>query len=171
MTGIAPSAAPADARALPTGAILALLLGACGAPPPPDLLVVTFDTTRYDRLGFTGDSGARTPTLDALAARGLCLDRAYAAVALTLPSHVTILSGVPSPSHGVHANGRFRVPETLETLAERLAAADFQTAAFVSALVLDSRFRLDQGFDVYGDETRASGDPFEFAVPSRPGRR
>jgi arylsulfatase A-like enzyme/Flp pilus assembly protein TadD len=133
------------------------------------VVIVTFDTTRYDRFGFTGDSGARTPTVDALAARGLAFDHAYAAVALTLPSHTTIMSGVPPLSHGVHNNGRFQVPESLETLAERLAAAGFETAAFVSAFVLDSRFRLDQGFEVYGDDTLATGDLLDFSVPSRPG--
>ena len=169
MTRIEPGGASVIAHASWILATLVFLLGACGAPPPPHLVIVTFDTTRYDRLGFTGDSGARTPTLDALAARGLAFDHAFAAVALTLPSHTTILSGVPPLSHGVHNNGRFQVPESLETLAERLAAAGFDTAAFVSAFVLDARFRLDQGFEVYGDDTLATGDLLDFTVPSRPG--
>jgi arylsulfatase A-like enzyme/Flp pilus assembly protein TadD len=169
VTCIEPGGASVLAHASWILATLAFLLGACGAPPPPHVVIVTFDTTRYDRLGFTGDPGARTPTLDALAARGLSFDRAFAAVALTLPSHTTILSGVPPLSHGVHNNGRFEVPESLETLAERLAAAGFETAAFVSAFVLDSRFRLDQGFEVYGDDTLAAGDLVDFTVPSRPG--
>jgi arylsulfatase A-like enzyme/Tfp pilus assembly protein PilF len=159
------------ARACWILAALVFLLGACGAPQPPHVVIVTFDTTRYDRLGFTGDSDARTPTLDGLAARGVVFDHAYASVALTLPSHTTIMSGLPPLSHGVHNNGRFQVPESLETLAERLAAAGFDTAAFVSAFVLDSRFRLDQGFGVYGDDTLPSGDLLDFSVPSRPGEQ
>ena len=169
MTRSGPGGASIIARASGSLGVLALLLGACGAAPPPHVVIVTFDTTRYDRLGFTGDSSARTPTVDGLAARGLAFDHAYAAVALTLPSHTTIMSGVPPLSHGVHNNGRFQVPESLETLAERLAAAGFETAAFVSAFVLDSRFRLEQGFDVYGDDTLATGDLLDFSVPSRPG--
>ena len=171
MTRIGPGGASVIAHALWILVALVLLLGACGAPQPPHVVIVTFDTTRYDRLGFAGDSDARTPTLDGLAARGVVFDQAYAPVALTLPSHTTIMSGLPPLSHGVHSNGRFQVPESLETLAERLAAAGFDTAAFVSAFVLDSRFRLDQGFGVYGDDTLPSGDLLDFSVPSRPGEQ
>ena len=125
MTRIGPGGASVIAHALWILVALVLLLGACGAPQPPHVVIVTFDTTRYDRLGFAGDSDARTPTLDGLAARGVVFDQAYAPVALTLPSHTTIMSGLPPLSHGVHSNGRFQVPESLETLAERLAAAGF----------------------------------------------
>ena len=130
MTHIGPGGASVIAHASWSLAVLVFLLGACGAPPPPHVVIVTFDTARYDRFGFTGDSGARTPTVDGLAARGLAFDHAYATVALTLPSHTTIMSGVPPLSHGVHNNGRFQVPESLETLAERLAREAGVRAAF-----------------------------------------
>lgn len=141
----------------------------CSTPAPPNVVLVTFDTTRADRFGCTGDPEARTPTVDALAARGLVFSRAYASVALTLPSHTTIMTGLEPSAHGVHDNGRFRVPEGLDTLAERLHAAGFDTAAFVSAFVLEARYRLGQGFDVYDDRTRPSSSPLDFAVPMRPG--
>ncbi len=149
--------------------IFLAVLAACGRAAPPDVLLVTFDTTRYDRFGCTGDPEARTPTVDALAARGLLLDRAYASVGLTLPSHTTIMTGLEPFAHGVHDNGRFRVPDALETLAERLHAVGYDTAAVVSAMVLDARYRLDQGFDLYDDETRAPRGGLDFAVPTRPG--
>src|SRR5262249_49073873 len=60
-------------------------------------------------------------------------------------------------------------PDALDTLAERLHAAGFDTAAFVSAFVLDARYRLGQGFDVYDDQTRPSSSPLDFTVPMRAG--
>jgi arylsulfatase A-like enzyme/Flp pilus assembly protein TadD len=147
-----------------------LLLGvACTQSAPPNILLVTFDTTRYDRFGCTGDLEARTPTVDRLAQRGLLFERAYASVGLTLPSHTTILTGLEPMTHGVHNNGRFRVPEEVDTLAERLQATGYDTAAFVSAFVLDTRYRLDQGFDLYSDETKRDSDPLNFSVPQRSG--
>ena len=104
-------------------------LVACARPDVPNLLLVTFDTTRADHFGCMGDPEARTPTVDALAARGLLFERAYASVALTLPEHTTIMTGLEPPAHAVHDNGRFRVSQSLETLAERLQAAGFDTAA------------------------------------------
>jgi len=140
----------------------------CAPDPPPDVVFVTFDTTRPDRLGFGGDPEAHTPTLDALASRGLVFEHAYATTPVTLPSHTTLFSGTDPRIHGVHDNGRHRVPESATTLAERLRAAGFQTAAFVSAFVLDPRFGLDQGFDTYRSESRPDSHPLHFLVPSRP---
>lgn len=146
-----------------------LLALGCSRPPTPNILLVTFDTARADHFGCLGNPEARTPTIDALAARGLLFARAFASVALTLPSHTTMLTGLEPIVHGVHDNGRFRVPAELDTLAERLHAAGFDTAAFVSAFVLDARFNLGQGFDVYDDRTRPSSSPLDFTVPRRSG--
>lgn len=143
------------------------LLTACGHDERPNLVLVTLDTTRADRIGPMGDPQAQTPVLDALAARGVVFERAYASVALTLPSHTTMLTGLDPNRHGVHTNGHFVVPASLETVAERLAGQGYATAAFVAAFVLDSGFGLDQGFDVYDDEIESSRDPLSFAVPSR----
>lgn len=148
---------------------LMLVLAACSREPPPNVLLVTFDTTRYDHFGCSGDPEAKTPTVDALAARGLFFEHAYASVALTLPSHTTILSGLEPLSHGVHNNGRFVVPADLDTLAEHLGASGYDTAAFVSAFVLDARYNLSQGFETYSDETQRTGGPLNFMVPQRPG--
>ena len=143
---------------------------ACSPPPTPDVLIVTFDTTRYDRIGPSGYSEANTPTLDALAAEGLVFDRAFSVAGITLPAHTTIFTGVEPLEHGVRNNGRFVVPNDMETLAEYLRSAGYETAAFVSAFVLDSKFNLGQGFDVYSDESRKDGgNPFDLAVAQRPG--
>ena len=157
-------------RARSLGTLLGLaLLVACTSEPLPDVLLVTFDTTRYDRFGITGDTRARTPALDALATRGLLFERAYASVPLTLPSHTTILSGLEPFAHGVRDNARYRVPDEIELLPEILGAAGYDTGAFVSAFVLDPRFNLDQGFAVYGSETRRKSGPLDMTVSQRPG--
>jgi arylsulfatase A-like enzyme/Flp pilus assembly protein TadD len=156
-------------RALRLGLLCTVLLCACSRGPAPNLLLVTFDTTRYDHLGCTGDPEARTPVVDALAERGLLFDRTFASAPLTLPSHTTMLTGLEPLTHGVHHNGRFRASDELETLAEMLRDHGYATGAFVSAFVLDPRYNLSQGFDVYSAETRRKSDPLDLTVPQRPG--
>ena len=115
------------------------------------VLLVTIDTLRADRVGCYGYAAARTPTLDALARRGVRFSRAYAAAPITLTSHATMMSGRYPPRHGARHNGvamRADVP----TLPEAFTRAGFDTGAFVSAFPLDKRFGLARGFDVYDDE-------------------
>ena len=118
------------------GCLLAglLALTACHADPRPNVLLITLDTTRADSLGAMGDSGARTPTLDGLAARGALFERAYASTSRTLPSHATILTGLEIDQHRVRDNGHFFASDIGETLAERLSARGYATAAFVAGV-------------------------------------
>ena len=132
---------------------LALILSACSSAPAerpgtrPNILLVTIDTFRADRLG-TGVA----PALDRLAASALQFTSARAAVPLTLPSHATILTGLLPPEHGVRENGIDALSDAHQTAARLLKAAGYQTAAFVGAFVLDRRFGLGQGFDTYDDQ-------------------
>ncbi|HTF90097.1 MAG TPA: sulfatase-like hydrolase/transferase [Planctomycetota bacterium] len=116
-----------------------------------NVLLVTLDTTRADRLGCYGARNARTPNIDALAARGTSFGQAITCVPLTTPSHASILTGLYPPSHGVRNNGEAPLGSERLTLAEILRDHGYQTAAFVSSFVLDRRFGLDQGFAVYDD--------------------
>ena len=148
---------------LPVGAlVLGLFLGA--APPgdrplpkPPlrSLVLITLDTTRADHLGAWGWPHARTPSLDALAARGTRFVRCDTAAPITLPSHATLLTGLYPPRHGVRDNGTFALAERFDTVAERLAARGYDTAAVVSAEVLARRHGLHQGFRIYDDDLGA----------------
>ncbi len=113
------------------------------------LLLFTWDTTRADRVGAYGWSRATTPGFDALAARGLLYERAYAAAPVTLPSHTTILTGVYPCAHGVRDNAIFEVGGEARLLSEALHDAGFATGAFVASFILDAKFGLAQGFDVY----------------------
>ncbi len=134
------------------------------------LLVVTLDTTRADRLGSYGRAGGPTPHLDALAARGLRFAHAVTVAPTTLTAHATIFTGLIPPRHGVRINSEDRLDASQVTLAEVLAAKGYETAAFVSAFVLDARFGLDQGFATYDDRVAAAtGTAFAQGTNERAG--
>lgn len=138
------------------GLLACTLLGLSGnataAPAAPNLVVITLDTTRADHLGAWGWAHARTPNLDALAARGTRFARCDSAAPVTLPSHSTIFTGLLPPRHRVRDNGTFALTSDTRTLAEHVAAAGYDTAAVVSAVVLARRHGLDQGFRIYEDD-------------------
>lgn len=158
-------ASGAPKRAALTWIVPALLLAAAFAvagtsppgekPPRRSLVLITLDTTRADHLGAYGWKAARTPNLDALAARGTRFVRCDTAAPVTLPSHATILTGLYPPRTGVRDNGTFVLADRVETVAERLAAQGYDTAAVVSAIVLARRHGLNQGFRLYDDDLGA----------------
>jgi arylsulfatase A-like enzyme/Flp pilus assembly protein TadD len=127
-----------------------------------NLLLVTVDTIRTDRLGCYGSKLLDTPSIDGLAAKGILFERAFAHAPLTLPSHTNILLGLTSLAHGVNESNKSIVPGEFTTLAELLKKNGYATAAFVSAFPLDSRFGLTRGFDVYDDAYPANPGPGEF---------
>ncbi len=120
--------------------------------PPPNLLVITLDTLRADRLGSYGYGAARTPRLDGLAARGLRFSQATTVTPLTLPAHSSLFTATFPPFHGVRDNGGFYLGDDQVTLAETLRERGYRTGGFVSSFVLDSRWGIHQGFDRYFDE-------------------
>ncbi len=136
-------------------AALALLLvaaaGGCGRGDgrPRSVLLVTLDTTRADALGAFGGPRGVTPNLDALAAESVLYTYAHTVTPLTLPAHASMLTGLYPLRHGVRENGLWALPEEASTLAERARGAGYRTAAFLAAVVLERRFGLAQGFDVY----------------------
>lgn len=117
----------------------------------PNILLVTIDTLRADRVGAYGDTLAKTPNLDALADQSVLFDSAWSVAPLTLPAHTSIMTGLYPYHHGVHDNGE-EVSADVITLAERLSTSGYQTMGAVSAYVLDGTFGLDQGFDHYRDD-------------------
>jgi arylsulfatase A-like enzyme len=116
-----------------------------------NVLLVTLDTTRADRVGCYGYKKAKTPNLDFLAANGVMFSDAYCQVPLTLPSHCSLLTGTYPLYNQVHNNGFYYLDHSHLTLAEVLREEGFKTAAFVSSFTVDSRFGIDQGFDSYDD--------------------
>lgn len=150
---------------------LAVLLAGCGdgAPENPNLVLVTMDTVRADRLGSYGYKAAETPSLDRLAAEGVRFAQASSVVPLTLPSHASLLSGLLPPHHGVRNNGAGAFPEGTATLATFLAGQGYRTGAFLGAFVLDRRFGLAHGFEVYDDEIERAPGAAVVLEAERPG--
>jgi choline-sulfatase len=125
--------------------------------PRPNILLITLDTTRADHLGAYGDAAARTPTFDRFASEGVLFERAVSVAPITLPAHVSLLTGRYPFAHGVRNNGNFRLGSDVPTLAAALHDRGYRTAAFVSAFVLDRRSGLARGFDEYDDRIEAAG--------------
>ncbi len=123
-----------------------------GRPSRANLLLITIDTLRADRVSCYDSTHLKTPHIDALATEGALFTRAFANTSTTLPSHANILLGTSPLYHGVHENSFFVVHRDFITLAEHLKSAGYTTGAFVGAFPLDKKFGLDQGFDVYDDD-------------------
>lgn len=143
-----------------------------GAVPPRamNVLVITLDTTRADRIGSYGDRNAETPTLDRLAREGVQFDQTMASAPLTLPAHSSIFTSRFPPEHGVRDNGGFFLSPDQLTLATLLKRQGFRTGAVVGAYVLDGKWGLNQGFETYVDDfdlSKLSG--FGIGDVQRPG--
>jgi arylsulfatase A-like enzyme len=140
---------------LSIAALAALALVGCERPPTPsgvDVLLLTVDTLRADFVHSYGFPHETTPNIDALAERGALFEMAVAASTKTAPSHASIMTSRYVREHSIGSwNGATRL-EGATTLAERFRAAGYQTAAFVSNVVLKSRSGLDAGFDRYDDD-------------------
>jgi arylsulfatase A-like enzyme/Flp pilus assembly protein TadD len=120
-----------------------------------NLILITLDTTRADRLGCYGYLPARTPVLDKLASEGVLFENAFTACPVTLPSHATIFTGLTPREHGIRHNGTGSLNRRLPTLPELLRERGYDTGAFVGAFVLNRKFGLNRGFQKYDDLTGA----------------
>ena len=129
-----------------------------------NVLLITIDTLRADRLGAYGNRSGLTPVLDALAAHGVRYARAISHAPMTLPAHTAILTGLSPRVNGVRNNTTFRLDDRVPTLATFLKRAGYRTGAFVGAFVLDARFGLAKDFDEYDDRLpHAGGASFHFS--------
>lgn len=135
---------------------------------PLNILVITLDTTRADRLGCYGYDKVETPAIDALAADGVLFEDTVTSVPLTLPSHASIFTGTTPPFHGVHSNDGKLLDEPNECLAEIARDEGYATAAFVGAAVLQRNGGLAQGFETYADDFAASGTASSTSYPEKP---
>jgi arylsulfatase A-like enzyme/Flp pilus assembly protein TadD len=134
--------------------VLILSAAASSAPtrtPPPDVFLITIDTLRADHVHCYGYAGVATPALDALAKDGVRFTQAFTPSPITNTSHASILTGLLPGSHGVTD---FGVPLSAShpTVAELLKAQNYHTAAFIGAVILDSKSLapgFDRGFDYY----------------------
>lgn len=145
--------------------VLASLWWGCSTPEPtverpPDVVLVTLDTTRADRLGIYGHREARTPVLDHLGKTGWRFTRVTSPRPLTIPSHAALFTGRYPSKLGIHGNGDAALAAEAVTLAERLQAEGWHTAASVGAYVTTRVWGFDQGFDAYFDDVPITSDDF-----------
>ncbi len=136
---------------------------------PPNVLLITLDTVRADRLGCYGYRSIKTPNIDELARVGARFDHAYAQVPLTLPSHVAILTGTYPMFNHVRDFTGVGLPSNVGIISEAFKRHGYATAAFVSAYVLDGSWGLRRGFDVYND--RFDPEQYETRNPGNIQRR
>jgi arylsulfatase A-like enzyme/Tfp pilus assembly protein PilF len=173
-------------------ATLLWLLAACAKPRETafagaPVILISVDTLRSDRLPAYGYRGVATPAIDALRADSVLFERAYSHCPMTLPSHLSILTGLLPTEHGVRNNIGYRFERgKTRTLAGVLRANGYRTGAAVSSYVLRSDTGIDDGFDSYedsipiaaagavsehqrsGDETLRAADPWLSRPSSQP---
>jgi arylsulfatase A-like enzyme len=139
-------------------------LSACSRPPAPrfpgaPVVLVSIDTLRADHLPAYGYPHVKTPHIDRLRRDAILYERAYSPAPLTLPAHVSLLTGLLPFEHGVRDNLGYRFdPKAHSTLATLLRAKGYATGSFVSAHVLRGGTGLASGFDVYDDQVAAPAD-------------
>ncbi len=151
---------PAARRVLLTLTALAACWGCADRRAPPTVLLISIDSLRADHVGAYGYAKPTTPRIDALARSGALFERALSSTSWTLPAHVALLTGVADSVHGVADETRALGPG-LPTLAERLKARGFATAAVVSGPYLHPRYGLTRGFDQYLNCMGFLDDAFE----------
>jgi arylsulfatase A-like enzyme/Flp pilus assembly protein TadD len=120
-------------------------------PANASIVVLTIDTLRADRV--TPDL---MPALAALARESVVFEQALTVAPLTLPAHASLLTAAYPTRHGVHDNHVSALRPGAPTYPARLKARGYATAAFVSAVVLDRRYGLNQGFDLYDDQIQGA---------------
>ena len=114
------------------------------------VIVISIDNVRRDRLGCYGGE-VETPIVDELARQGVLFANAITTAPMTLPAHVSLLTGTCPFEHGLRDNGSSVLPPGIPTLAEHLRAKRYATAAFVGSRALPGRTGLRRGFDRYDD--------------------
>lgn len=137
--------------------------------PKAPVILISVDTLRSDHLPFYGYKGVETPAFSALRADSVLFERAYAHVPLTLPSHVSLFTGLLPGGHGVHDNAGYRLKADVPTLAELMKKGGYRTGGAVSAFVLSRTSGIARGFDFYEDGIEVGGINLAASLIQRPG--
>ncbi len=135
--------------------------------PPPNVLLITIDTVRADRIGAYGYSKASTPVLDRLAREGVRFANATTQAPLTGPAHAALLTGVYPARLGVRDNATTPIPESATTAAEAFKAKGYRTGGFVGAFVVTAPYGFAQGFDVFDADFPGFTDAQKLQVQRR----
>jgi arylsulfatase A-like enzyme/Flp pilus assembly protein TadD len=117
-----------------------------------NILLISVDTLRADRLSCYGYENNSTPNIDRWAREGVLFKNAYTECPLTLPAHATLLTGTHPFFHGVRDNVGYILGQVQESLAEELKKQGYQTSAVIGAYILSSEFGIAQGFESYNED-------------------
>jgi choline-sulfatase len=145
---------------------------AAAATDPPNVILITLDTVRADRMGFLGSKLGLTPQLDALASQSVVFEHAYSQAPITPVSHATILTGTYPQYHGIRNFGD-RLPPSVPFLPDILHSQGYHTGAFVGSIILDPKngfaSGFERGFDVYnaGFHRQKTGERREASMQRR----
>src|SRR5215813_9094961 len=145
---------------------------AAAATDQPNVILITLDTVRADRMDFLGAKQGLTPNLDALARQGIVFEHAYSQAPITPASHATILTGTFPQYHGIRNFGD-RLPPSVPFLPDILHAKGYHTGAFVGSIILDPKngfaSGFERGFDVYnaGFHRQKTGERREASMQRR----
>ncbi|MBZ0136737.1 MAG: sulfatase [Planctomycetes bacterium] len=138
--------------------------------PPKHLIIISIDTLRADHLGCYGHNKKTSPVMDALASEGVLFENHFSNYPLTLPAHLTQMTGVSALGHRVRDNLYHRLPDELATLPEVMKAQGFRTGAFVSAHTMKSGSGIERGFETYDDAGVREVQPGRLTVSERDAR-
>src|SRR6202166_428633 len=152
--------------------VLAVLPSFASAANQPNVILITLDTVRADRMGFLGSKLGLTPQLDALSSQSVVFEHAYSQAPITPVSHATILTGTFPQYHGIRNFGD-RLPPSVPLLPDILHAQGYHTGAFVGSIILDPKngfaSGFERGFDVYdaGFHRQKTGERREASMQRR----
>ncbi|MBU0638788.1 MAG: sulfatase-like hydrolase/transferase [Planctomycetes bacterium] len=123
-------------------------------PPPPNIVLISVDTLRADHLGCYGYFRDTSPNIDAFAREALFFEQAFCTMSVTLPSHVSLFTGLYPLEHGILANIEhggvpFGWRTRVKTFAQFVSEAGYETAGFVSALPLKRDTGIAAGFEFF----------------------
>jgi arylsulfatase A-like enzyme/tetratricopeptide (TPR) repeat protein len=150
------------ALALCLGILLLSLIASCGGKSigspsaKTPVILISIDTLRSDHLPSYGYKGVATPNIDALRGDSILYEHAYSHVPMTLPSHMTILTGMLPADSGIRDNMGNRLASSVPTLAELLKKNGYATGAAISAFVLRRETGVSRGFDFFDDSTKTT---------------
>jgi len=137
------------------------------APPPPNVLLITIDTVRADRIGAYGYAKAATPVMDRLAREGVRFADATTQAPLTGPAHAALLTGLYPARIGVRDNATTPVPDSVTTAAELFKAGGYRTGGFVGAFILTAPYGFAQGFDTFDADFPGFSDGLKLQAQRR----
>ena len=172
--------ASARCAALLGGILLLVVLPSCGrtrrAPAGlryerAPLVLISVDTLRSDRLPMYGYRKLEAPALGRLRSESILFERAYSHIPLTLPSHVSLFTGLEPGAHGVLDNSGYRLDPALPTLAELLKKGGYATGGAVSAIVLNAQSGIARGFDFWDDKVESKRRTGMLEFVRRPGEK